>query len=170
MIYHTTDVTLPGDSLIEVRRSFRAPIALVWRAHTDSALFSQWMLGPPGWRMAACDMDVRPGGAFRCLWRNDADGKEFAVHGDYREVSVPNRLVHTEFYDLGDGGGAMGEGSLQALMLTEVAGITTLTVRMDFYTRDARDAAIASGMTDGMEQSYARLDEALTGREVIAMA
>jgi uncharacterized protein YndB with AHSA1/START domain len=162
MFYGKAVVTLADEVAIEVRRSFRAPAALVWRAHTDARLFPRWMLGPPGWRMAACEMDVRPGGAFRCLWRNDADGKAFAVHGVYREVSAPNRLVHTERYDAGDGGDP-GEGSLQTLLLTENAGVTTLTVRMEFPTRQARDAAVASGMADGMEPGYARLDEVLEG-------
>lgn len=161
MFYRTADVTLPSDTVVEVRRSFRAPMALVWRAHTDATLFPLWMLGPPGWSMAVCDMDVRPGGAFRCLWRNGADGKVFSVHGEYREVAAPNRLVHTELYDLGAEGGDMGEGSLQTLLLAEEKGVTTLVSRMDFYTREARDAAVASGMTDGMEQSYARLDGTL---------
>lgn len=162
MFYDTADVTLPGDSTVQVRRSFRAPVALVWRAHTDPKLFATWMLGPPGWTMPVCEMDVRVGGAFRCVWRSDAEGKQFGIHGAYREVSAPVRLAHTEFYDPGDVGGDPGQGSLQTLAFQERDGVTTLVSLMDFYTREARDAAVATGMTDGMEASYARLEETLT--------
>lgn len=156
--FETTEVSLPSDTAVQVRRSFRAPRALVWRAHTEPSLFQRWMLGPPGWSMSICEMDVRPGGAFRCIWRSDADNNAFGVHGVYREVLAPGRLVHTEFYDPGDVGGDVGEGSLQTLDLQERDGVTTLTSLMEFRSRESRDAAVATGMTDGMEQSFAQLD------------
>jgi uncharacterized protein YndB with AHSA1/START domain len=161
MFYARAAVTLPGDSVVEVRRSFRAPRALVWRAHTEPPLVQRWMLGPPGWTMPVCEMDVRVGGAYRQRWRSNEGGREFGFHGEYREVSAPARLVHTEFFDPGDVGGDMGQGSLQTLELTEQDGVTTLLARMDFHTKQARDAAVATGMTDGMEMSYARLEDVL---------
>lgn len=161
MFYEKADVSLPSDSTVEVRRSFRAPRDLVWRAHTDPNLVRRWMVGYPGWTMPVCDMDVRLGGAYRWRWRNDADGKEFGFHGQYSEVSAPARLVHTEFFDPGDVGGDMGEGSVQRTELTEAGGVTTLLLHMDFHTKASRDAALATGMTDGMEYTYALLDKEL---------
>jgi uncharacterized protein YndB with AHSA1/START domain len=148
---------------MQVRRSFRAPRTLVWRAHTEPRLVRRWMLGPPGWTMPVCEMDVRVGGKFVWRWRSDADGKEFGFHGGFREVVAPAKLVHTQLYDPGDVGGDMGEGALISLTLNEEAGVTTLTMVMDFFTKDARDATLSTGMTDGMEMSYAQLAELLPG-------
>lgn len=162
MIHDTAAVTLPGASTVEVRRSFRAPRKLVWRAFTVPKLVQQWMLGPPGWSMPVCDMDVRVGGGYRWRWRSDEDGKSFGFHGVYQEVTPGAKLVHTEFFDPGDVGGDMGEGALITLTLQESNGVTTAITLMDFHTKEARDAAVATGMTDGMEMSYQGLDRVLS--------
>src|SRR5512147_2321356 len=70
-------VTMPSDREVRVVRQFKAPRALVWDAHTKPELITKWMLGPPGWSMPVCEMDVRVGGAYRWRWRNETDGKEF---------------------------------------------------------------------------------------------
>ena len=149
---------MPSDSTVEVRRSFKAPRSLVWRTHTEPALVQRWMLGPPGWTMPVCEMDVRAGGAYRWRWRGDDSGKEFGFHGEYKEVEAPAKIVQTEFFDPGDLGGDMGEGSLVTMTLDEHDGATTLTVLIDYFTKASRDAAVATGMTDGMEIGYQRLD------------
>ncbi len=74
-------VTLPSDHEVEVTRQFAAPRALVYEAYTTPSLVQRWLLGPPGWTMPVCTMDVRVGGKFRWRWRNDQDGKEFGFHG-----------------------------------------------------------------------------------------
>ena len=153
-------VSLPSDREVQVTRSFKAPRALVFRAFTEPALVQRWMLGPPGWSMPVCDMDLRVGGAYRWRWRSDTDGKEFGFFGTFREVQPPSRIVHTESYDpgdLGDGGPTGGE-ALITTSFTEQGGITTMTTVMDFGSREVRDAAVKTGMTDGMEQGYQRLD------------
>jgi uncharacterized protein YndB with AHSA1/START domain len=157
--FASADVSLPGETTVQVRRSFRAARALVWRAHTDPALVVRWMLGPPGWTMPVCEMDVRVGGKYLWRWRSDEDGKEFGFHGAFREVDAPSRLAHMEYFDPGDVGGDMGAGSFIRNTFAEGGGVTTMTVLMDFHTKEARDSAIATGMTDGMEMGYARLDE-----------
>jgi uncharacterized protein YndB with AHSA1/START domain len=159
--FEPADVTLPTDTTVRVRRSFRAPRALVWRAHAEPSLVQRWMLGPPGWTMPVCEMDLRVGGAFRWRWRSETDGRAFGFHGEFREVVPPETLVHTEVYDPGDVGGDMGEVALISLSLAEDAGVTTLTVVMDFFTKEARDAAVSTGMTGGMEMGYTRLDDLL---------
>jgi uncharacterized protein YndB with AHSA1/START domain len=164
--FENADVSLPGDTTVQVRRSFHAPRESVWRAHTEPKLVQRWMLGPPGWTMPVCEMDVRTGGKYLWRWRSEDEGKEFGFHGEYRDVDAPRNIVHTEFYDPGDVGGDMGEGALISMSLSDDGGgKTTLTVLMDFYTREARDAAVSTGMTDGMEMGYARLES-----EVLAKA
>jgi uncharacterized protein YndB with AHSA1/START domain len=155
-------VTLPSDREVKVTRSFKAPLALVYRAHTEPALVQRWMLGPPGWSMPVCEMDVRAGGTYEWRWRSEDGAHEFGFTGTFREV-VPNaRIVHTEAYDPGTvGGGYPGPEAIVTVTFTEDAGVTTVTSVIDFGSKDARDAAVQTGMTDGMEQSYQLLDRLL---------
>lgn len=155
------EVSLPSESTVRVARSFAAPRELVYRAFTEPALVPRWMLGPPGWTMPVCAMDVRVGGKFRWRWRSDDGKQEFGFHGEFTEVSAPAKLVHTEFYDPGNVGGDMGEGALVTLELTEEGAITTAVTTIDFHTKAARDAAMATGMTGSMDASYTGLDELL---------
>lgn len=154
-------VTLPSDREVRVTRQFNAPRQLVWDAHTKPELVQKWMLGPPGWRMPVCEMDVRPGGAYKWRWRSDEDGKEFGFYGTFEEVSAPAKISHDEYYDPGDIGGAMptGDPAFVTLELSEANGVTTLVSTIRFASKEARDGAVSTGMTDGMEMGYARLDE-----------
>ncbi|HEY6556147.1 MAG TPA: SRPBCC family protein [Polyangiaceae bacterium] len=160
-------VTTPSDREVRVVRTFNAPRELVYEAHITPAFVQRWMLGPPGWTMPVCEMDVRPGGAYRWRWKSVEDGKEFGFFGTFREVNAPSRLVHDEYYDPGDVGGPMStEPALITLELEEAGDITTLTVTMLFPSKEARDGAVGSGMTDGMEIGYARLDEMFKSKNV----
>lgn len=153
------EVTLPSDREVLVTRLFNAPRQLVWDAHTRPELAPQW-LGYDGWDMPVCDMDVRVGGTYRWQWRNREDGKAFGFFGTFTEVNSPSRLVHDEYYDPGEIGGAMpaGDPCIVSVELSERNGVTTLVCTMTFASKAARDAAVSTGMTDGMEYSYTRLD------------
>jgi uncharacterized protein YndB with AHSA1/START domain len=108
-------------------------------------------------------MDVRVGGRYRWRWRNEQDGSEFGFAGTFRDVQPASRLVHTEAYDPGTvGGGFPGEDAIITVTFVETGGITTVTTGMEFASKEVRDAAVATGMTDGMEQSYQLLDCLLT--------
>jgi uncharacterized protein YndB with AHSA1/START domain len=163
-VFEKTQVTQPSDREVKTVRSFKAPRELVYTAYTTPELVKRWMLGPSGWTMPICEMDVRVGGKFRWRWRSNDEGKEFGFHGEYKEVNAPAKLVHSEYFDPGDVGGDMGEGSIITTEFTEDNGITTLTLLMDFGNKRARDAAVATGMTDGMEHSYQLLDGVLAKR------
>jgi uncharacterized protein YndB with AHSA1/START domain len=157
---HKSTVTLPNDRDVVVVRSFNAPRPLVFDAWTKPALVQRWLLGPSGWTMPVCEMDVRPGGKFRWRWRNEKSGREFGFNGEFREVVRPSRIVHTERYDPGDVGGDMGEALITA-ELTEKSGVTTHTMTIRYESKAVRDAALKTGMTDGMETSFQKLDELL---------
>ena len=163
MTMEKAQVTLPSDREVQVTRSFKAPRALVYRAYTEPALVQRWLLGPPGWAMPVCEMDVRVGGRYRWRWRSDTDGSEFGFTGTFREVQPPSKLVNTQTYDPGSTGDAPPDSeALVSVTLTERGGITTVTTLIDFGSKTARDAAVGSGMTDGMEQSYQLLDGVLS--------
>jgi uncharacterized protein YndB with AHSA1/START domain len=160
-------VTLPSDREVKVTRSFKAARPLVYKAYTEPALVQRWLLGPPGWSMPVCEMDVRVGGRYRWRWRSDTDGSEFGFAGTFREVQPPSRLVHTETFDPDPG--TVGDPhplseALVTVTLTEDGGLTTVTTLIGFESKEARDAAVKTGMTDGMEQSYRLLDGLLSAQ------
>ncbi|MBC8075334.1 MAG: SRPBCC domain-containing protein, partial [Chloroflexales bacterium] len=90
-----TLVTTPSEREIVITRVVNAPRALVFAAYTDPAHVSHWMLGPQGWTMPVCEIDLRPGGAWHFVWRR-SDGSEMAMNGVYQEITPPDRLVTTE--------------------------------------------------------------------------
>jgi len=159
---HRIDVTTPSDREIRVTREFDAPRDLIFACHTDPELVQRWLLGPPGWSMPVCEIDLRVGGRYRYVWRSDADGSEFSFYGEYREIASPERLVHSEWMA---GAEEAGE-SLCTLVLTEADGRTTLTQTMRFSTVEAFDQALQSGMTDGMGMSYDRLEQMMEEQAV----
>ena len=162
------EVTLPSDREVRVTRTFNAPRQLVYDAHTKPELVRKWMVGYPGWDMPICEMDVRVGGTYRWQWRNREDGKAFGFFGTFTEVNAPSHITHNEYYDPGDIGGAWGDGSMPlgepcivSLDLSEQDGVTTLVCTMQFASKEARDGAVATGMTDGMEYNYASLEDVI---------
>jgi uncharacterized protein YndB with AHSA1/START domain len=152
--------SLPSEREVRVVRRFNSSRELVYRAHTEPKLVRRWMLGPPGWSMPVCEMDVREGGTYRWRWRSDENGKEFGFHGVFRNVDAPAKIAHDQYYDAGD----LGESMPPAIITTELTeqdGVTTLTTTMLFHSKEARDGAVSTGMTEGMEMSYQRLDQLL---------
>lgn len=159
------EVTLPSETEVRVSRTFNAPAHLVWRAYTEPELMQRWLLGPPGWTMPVCEMDVRPGGTFRWRWKSTEDGNEFGFFGEFREVDPPRKIVHTERFDPGDLDSRMAE-CVVTVTFEEADGITTMITSITYYSKEDRDAALATGMTDGMEMSYAGLDRLLESTPV----
>jgi uncharacterized protein YndB with AHSA1/START domain len=139
---------------IVVTRVVDAPRRLVFEAHTNPAHLPHWMLGPEGWTMPVCEIDLRPGGAWHFVWRK-SDGTEMAMSGVYQEVVPPERLVSTESW------GDDWPETVNTLLLSEQDGKTTITSRILYPSKEARDAALKTGMQDGMSQTYDRLAEYL---------
>jgi uncharacterized protein YndB with AHSA1/START domain len=151
-------VTLPSDREVKVTRAFRAARPLVYRAYTEPALLQRWLVGYPGWSMPVCEMDVRVGGRYRWRWRSDTDASEFGFAGTFREVEPPVRLAHTQTYDPGTVGFQHPQSdALVTVTFAEEGDVTTVTTLIDFGSKEARDAAVATGMTDGMEHNYQHL-------------
>ena len=151
-----TTFTTPSDREVGVTRVFDAPRGLVWKTYTEPEHLRQWMLGPDGWSMEVCEIDLRPGGAYRFAWRKD-DGSEMTIAGVHREVEPPERLVSTESW------GPEWPEALNTIVFSEEDGRTTLSITVLYPTQEARDAALATGMTDGMTMSLDRLEEILGG-------
>src|SRR4030095_2075756 len=115
-----------------------------------------------GWSMPVCEMDVRVGGRYRWRWRNDEDGAEFGFSGTFREVQPSSRIVHTEAYDPGTVGDDFPRNdAIVTVTFMQDGDRTTGATLVGFGSKTAREAAVATCMTDGMEQSYQLLDRLL---------
>lgn len=152
-------LTLPTDDQILIERDFDAPQQLVYRAFTTPDLVRRWWHANRG-RVTTVEIDLRVGGRWRYAMVTN-DGVEVAFHGEYREV-VPNaRLVSTEVYEgVPDGVSEEQATTLNTTTFTEANGRTTLTLLIQASGRAARDAIIASGMEDGLQDALALLEEA----------
>lgn len=150
----TTTFSTPSDREIAATRVFDAPRRLVFEAHTNPKHIPNWMLGPDGWTMPVCEVDLRPGGAWHFVWRK-ADGTEMAMRGTYKDVVPPEKVVTTESW------GPEWPETINTLTLTEENGRTTITSTALYPSKEARDAALKTGMKEGMTQSFNRLAEYL---------
>jgi uncharacterized protein YndB with AHSA1/START domain len=147
----------PGTAAIVMTRSFAAPRARVFEALTTPDLVRRWLLGPPGWSMPECAIDLRVGGRYRHLWRHDVDGTEMAVEGVFREIVAPVRIVATERFDPP---WYPGE-ALDTTVLAEEGGRTTLTLTVLYESAAARDAVLRTPMEGGVAAGYDRLERLL---------
>lgn len=151
-----TSFTTPSDLEVRAVREFDAPRDLIWQVHTDPEHVSKWLLGPDGWTMPVCEIDLRPGGKWHWVWRKGDDGEEFGMTGVYKEVVPPERLVNTENW------GDDWPESVNTAEFTELSGgRTRLTSTVRWSSKEERDRAIATGMQEGWSTSYDRLDEYL---------
>ncbi|GAA2682937.1 MULTISPECIES: SRPBCC family protein [Actinoplanes] len=151
----TAQVTLPADDQILISREFAAPRALVWRAITEPALVRRWWAGLRG-QVDSAEIDLRVGGRWRYVMTANG-GFEVAFHGEYREISEPERLVSTEAYEgVPD---PDGNASLNTVTLVEKDGRTFMEVLCVHKSKENRDMVIASGMEGGMQESYDALEQ-----------
>ena len=150
-------IATPTDREVVMTRVFDAPRGMVFDALTQPELLKKWLLGPPGWTMPVCEVDLRVGGKYRYVWQN-AEGRSMGMGGTFQEITRPSRIVATEAYEEYWTGGE----TLVTTELVETRSKTTLSTTVRYASRDARDAAIKMGATKGLEASYNRLDELLT--------
>jgi uncharacterized protein YndB with AHSA1/START domain len=147
-------VTTPSDTEIQMTRVFDAPRDLVFEAHSSADHMKNWW-GPRKYETISAEVDFRPGGKWRIVHRGP-DGEEYGFHGEYREIVRPERIVWTFEFE-----GAPGQVAVETLTLEERDGKTTLTAMSEAGTKEARDAVLESGMTEGAAETFDRLDEYL---------
>jgi uncharacterized protein YndB with AHSA1/START domain len=149
---NSAKVTLPTDTQILITREFDAPRHLVWKAYTTPDLIARWWGGSHG-KVTSAEVDLRVGGSWRYVLAAN-EGFEVAFHGEFREISAPDRLVNTEIYE----GAPEGMGVVTTT-LTEADGRTTLTQLCHYGDKTVRDAVIESGMEGGMQESMDELEQ-----------
>jgi len=146
-----------GEREIIMTREFHAPRGMVFDTLTKPEFVRRWLLGPEGWTMPICEIDLRVGGTYRYVWRNEAKGLDMGLHGVYREIVPPEKIVHTERFDQPWHPGEC----LVTSILTEHKGRTTLTSTLLYDSRETRDMVLKSGMERGVIASYDRLESIL---------
>jgi uncharacterized protein YndB with AHSA1/START domain len=147
-------ITFPSDTSYEITRQFDAPAELVFKAITTPELVKQWWGFDTGeWQV--CEIDLRVGGRWRYVVIDR--GMEVGFHGEIKEIDAPHRYVSTEAYEgIPD---PDDNASLNTITLAEADGVTTMTVHVEMYSQEAREAVLASGMETGMQVSYNRLED-----------
>jgi uncharacterized protein YndB with AHSA1/START domain len=148
-------VSTPSDREILVEREFDAPRELVFNAFTQPNFVRRWLLGPDGWTMPVCEIDLRAGGAYRYVWFKESTGHRMGMGGVFLEAVRPEKIVATEKFD---DAWYPGEALNTTLFEELPGGITRVSVTVRYESRDARDTAARSGMERGMAAGYNRLE------------
>lgn len=146
-----------SDTKVRISRVIRGSVSDVWRAHHDADLLKKWLLGPDGWEMTEVIPPADAGSSYVYRWAPlpGTEGEPFSIYGDVRESHPENRVVHTEHME-----GFPGE-TLNEVTFTAVPEGTLLSYIITYASAEERDAILATGMADGMEASYARLESVL---------
>jgi uncharacterized protein YndB with AHSA1/START domain len=157
MVNKTEMIVEPGKQEIFIVRELDAPRELVFKAFTDPKLYSQW-LGPRRLTTEVEKLEPKDGGSYRFI-NKDEKGNKFAFHGVYHEFLAPERIIGTfEFEGLPE----KGHVSLEITKFEELpGGRTKLTTQDVFMSVADRDGMVQSGMEEGVNDSYDRLEELL---------
>ncbi|MGD2205000.1 SRPBCC family protein [Microbacterium maritypicum] len=152
-----TRVELLDDTHVRITRLVEGPRELVWRAHFEPELIRKWMLGPDGWEMTECVAATEVGQSYRNSWApvGDTEGEPFGFEGEALLIDAPRRAVSTERMQ------GMPVETLNDLNLYEEDGATLVTLLIEYPDKETRDMILATGMADGMESSFARLEREL---------
>lgn len=148
-----TDAQTLDDTRVRISRVIRGTVDQVWRAHHDPELLKVWLLGPDGWTMPVCEVASAVGDSYRYEWEAEDGSQRFGFQGELLESEPPHRAVTTERMT-----GMEGPGAVNEMTLTAVEGGTLMTLLIAYPSTEVRDMVLGTGMTDGMERSYARLE------------
>jgi uncharacterized protein YndB with AHSA1/START domain len=147
-----TTVERKSERELVVTRTINGPARIVFEAFTRPELFKRWWVPKSfGLSLLSCELDVRVGGTYRFVFSHNGS-EPMAFFGRYIEVTPHSRLVWTN--DEGDDGGAVTTATFE-----EQAGKTLLVMHDLYPSKEALDAAIASGSTGGMSETLDQLDE-----------
>lgn len=157
---HKTVVTTPADTEIRTERVFEASPELVWECFSDPDLLAQW-LGPDGYEMKVEEYDFRPGGKWRYIHRAP-DGADYVFFGEFLEIDEPRQMSQTFNFVMDP----QPPASIDRMELVPIGeGRTRLVTLTTFESKENRDGMLQSGMEQGMDEGYAKLDTMLADRQ-----
>lgn len=151
-----TESQLLSDTRVRVSRVIRGTRQQVWQAHHDAELMPRWLTGPDGWTMPVCEVATRVGDRYRYEWASADGTQRFGFEGELLESHAPHRAVTTEQMI-----GTDGPATRNELTLTPLQEGTLLSLVITYPSKELRDMILGTGMTTGMEASYARLEREL---------
>lgn len=148
-----TTVERKSERELIVTRTINASPRIVFDAWTKPELLKQWWVPKSfGISLLSCDVDARVGGQYRFVFAHG--DSTMAFFGRYIEVTPHSRLVWTN-----EEGGP--DGPVTTLTLQEQAGKTLLVMHDLYASKEALDAAMASGEKSGMCETCNQLEELL---------
>jgi uncharacterized protein YndB with AHSA1/START domain len=151
-----TVVERKSDFELVVKRTFNAPVHIVFEAWSTPELFKLWWVPKSaGMSLLSCDMDIRTGGTYRLVFGHPAFDQPMAFFGTYKEVTPRKRIVWTNEES--------DQGALTTVTFEENAGNTLVTLHELYPTKAALDEALA-GSAEGLPEQFAQLDELLADR------
>lgn len=153
----TTEAQILSDTQVRVSRVIRGDLERVWRAHHEPESLRRWLLGPEGWSMPVCEVATAVGDTYRYEWETLTGDQRFGFTGELIESRPPHREVTTERMI-----GTDGPSTVNEMTLTPVEHGTLLAILITYPSAEVRDIVLATGMTDGMETSYRRLESAVS--------
>ncbi|MEO5824886.1 MAG: SRPBCC family protein [Gemmatimonadales bacterium] len=153
-----TEAQLLSDTTVRISRVIRGSVEQVWRAHHEVALVQRWLLGPDGWTMPVCQVAIDVGDRYRYEWEAADGSNRFGFEGELLESTAPYRAVFSEQMI-----GMEGPGTHNEMTLVETPEGTLLSLVISYANKEMRDMILGTGMTDGMETSYARLEREVLG-------
>ena len=156
------EIATPTDTTIVLTRTFNAPRRLVWEATFTPDKMRRWMLPPPGWTLTTCACDARVGGKLSIAWKSDEANPAMTLQGEFTEVAPLEHAVHTEMMALGSG--QIIGSQVERHEFTDEGVATTMRITQTYNSKEDRDGALASGMDQGMEACYQKLDALLGER------
>jgi len=151
-----TTMYAEGAELV-IERVFDAPRERVWAAMTASEHVPNWW-GPHGTTTDVLEMDVRPGGRWR--WVNKDEGGEAPFTGEYREVVPPQRIVRTAIFDVEPF--KAGPAAVETITFEDLDGTTNMVYHIRFPSEEALNSALSQGMSKGLLEQFDRLAQLLT--------
>ncbi len=151
-------LTMPSDRELVITAELDAPRHLVFETSTKPEHVKRWW-GPRRTTMTSCEIDLRPGGRWRYVLRDNETGREDGWSGVYREIAAPERVVYTEGWE-----GLPGHEYLVTATFTEKDGKTTVTSHLQYNSVEDREGHVNSGMEPGMRETYDRFGEYLANR------
>lgn len=154
----TTEAQLLSDTQVRVSRIIRGTREQVWLAHHDAQLMKRWLLGPDGWRMTECALPEAVGDSYRYHWEPESGTAEqwFGFTGTLLEQlpqsyeRTTEQMIDTDY-----------PATINESTFTETTAGTLLSIVITYPDTQTRDMVLATGMTNGMEASYARLESLL---------
>ena len=162
MTKYPTTMDVVGDTDLVITRVLRARQEIVFDAFTKPEYVRRWWApASRGVTIITCEADVRPGGAYLYVLSHGPTDR-FSFFGSYLEVERPARLVYTQGFDPSerhDSNVAEGEAAVVTVSFEDQDGLTKLVSRERYPSRAVRDQVLASGMEDGMRETFEQLDE-----------